>query len=97
MTPATLNAEERHDTLTPVTGRSGKGTARQTIRVDEDLWASFGAACEIVGLDRSAVLRAFMHWFARQPGAKMPKRPPVADAGGDTGGAASSEPLGESP
>jgi len=59
----------------------GKTPARP-IRIEGDLWEAFGAACEAVGLDRSAAVRAFMAWFARQPGAKMPKRPPAADTSG---------------
>ncbi|MFD2421634.1 hypothetical protein [Amycolatopsis pigmentata] len=59
-----------------MTSRSGRGTARQTIRVDEDLWNDFGAAVEAAGAkDRSTVLREFMRFYARQPGAKLPKRP----------------------
>ncbi len=51
----------------------GKGTPKQTIRVDPDLWMRFG---ETVG-DRAAALRAFMEWIVREPGAKMPRRPEV--------------------
>lgn len=47
------------------------GTPKQTIRVDPGLWVRFGAA---VG-DRAAALRAFMRWYLREPGAKLPKRP----------------------
>lgn len=43
------------------------------IRVDPDLWAEFGAAAG--ERNRSAVLREFIRWYVRQPGAKLPKRP----------------------
>lgn len=77
MTHATSRETNRHDTLTPVTGRSGRGTARQTIRVDEDLWGRFGAIAEP---DRSTVLRDFIAWYVRESGAKMPQRPgPAGD------------------
>lgn len=72
MTHATPDAEICHDTLTPVTGKSGRGTARQTIRVDEPLWERFGGIAEP---DRSTVLREFIRWYLREPGAKAPKRP----------------------
>ena len=72
MTHATPETENRHDTLAAVTGRSGRGTARQTVRVDEDLWARFGAVADP---DRSAVLREFIAWYVREPGAKLPARP----------------------
>ena len=76
MTRATPEPRNRHDTLDRVTGRSGRGTARQTVRVDEDLWSRFG---EVAEPDRSAVLREFISWYVRDPGAKMPKRPAVLD------------------
>jgi hypothetical protein len=72
MTHATVPGENRHDTVAPVTGRSGRGTARQTVRVDPDLWEKFG---ELTAPDRSTVLRDFIRWYVREPGAKMPKRP----------------------
>jgi len=75
MTHASIKGASRHDTLTDVTSKSGRGTARQTIRADPELWERFGAACEAAGMDRSAVLRDFMRWYAREPEAKLPKRP----------------------
>jgi hypothetical protein len=75
MTHATQGPDARHDTLAAVTGKSGRGTARQTIRVDEALWEQFGERAASVDNDRSALLRDFMRWFVREPGAKMPKRP----------------------
>lgn len=80
MTHATPLSTDRHDTVTTVTGRSGRGTARQTIRVDEALWEHFGAGAEQMGADRSAVLREFIRWYVREPGAKMPKRPDAASS-----------------
>ena len=78
MTQATPNPEKRHDTVTQVTGRSGRGTARQTIRVDEAKWERFDQSTKAAGIDRSAAVRAFIDWFNREPGAKIPKRPPGA-------------------
>jgi hypothetical protein len=57
-----------------MTGRSGRGTPRQTIRVDEDLWVKFGELTAAEGLDRSSVLRNFIRWYIGQPGAKPPVR-----------------------
>jgi hypothetical protein len=81
MTHASRDAGARHDTLASVTGKSGRGTARQTIRVDEESWEEFGAASESVGTDRSALIRDFMRWFVRKPGAKLPKRPAAPSEG----------------
>jgi hypothetical protein len=81
MTHATPGTENRHDTLTPMTGRSGRGTARQTVRVDEALWKRFGDARERAGAkDRSAVIREFIRWYVRDRDEQgrpvpMPKRP----------------------
>jgi len=47
-------------------------TPLTAFRIDPELWRAFG---EVAEPDRSAVLRDFIRWFSRQPGAKMPKRP----------------------
>lgn len=79
MTHATPERENRHDTLSGVTGRSGRGTARQTVRIDEALWERFGAVAESQDTDRSALLREFIAWYVRDQGAKMPKRPDTGE------------------
>lgn len=53
----------------------GTRTVTRRIRVDDELWASFGTACAAMGADRSAVLRQAMAWAAGSPGARRPKRP----------------------
>lgn len=72
MTHASGADETRHDTLATVTGKSGRGTARQTIRVEETLWAAFGASCEGQGTDRSAVLRECMARYVKRHPAPVP-------------------------
>ncbi|WP_033438402.1 hypothetical protein [Saccharothrix sp. NRRL B-16314] len=72
-----------------MTVRSGRGTARQTIRVDTDLWDRFGAAAEQSDTDRSEAVRAFIRWYLREPGAKMPRRPDAST--GDHGETARSD------
>jgi len=47
-------------------------TPLQNVRVDRGLWESFGSVAEP---DRSAVLREFIRWYVREPGAKLPRRP----------------------
>lgn len=37
-----------------------RGTKREAIRVDPDLWRDYGLACEALGTDRSKDLRALM-------------------------------------
>lgn len=75
MTPARGTSKDRHDTLAAVTGRSGKGTARQTVRIDEELWTKLGQACEAAGIDRSSALRAFARWYVGEDDAELPERP----------------------
>lgn len=73
-------AADCHDTPAPatvitVTGKVGKGTARQTIRMDEDLWEKLDEAAKAMGTDRSSYLRDFAKWAVREKGARMPRRP----------------------
>lgn len=50
-------------------------TPRQTFRADPDDWEAFGA---VAGhRQRGGLLRAFIRWYLRRPGAKLPKRPPA--------------------
>jgi hypothetical protein len=50
-------------------------TPRRVISAEDDLWDPFG---QLVGdRNRSAVLRQFMAWYIRKPGAKLPERPPA--------------------
>jgi hypothetical protein len=52
-------------------------TPVRPIRVEQVLWDEFGKAATAGDTDRSAALRAFMAWYARRPGAKLPARPAV--------------------
>ena len=79
MTHASPTGQNRHDTLSVVTGRSGRGTARQTIRVDDALWTRFGVVATRQDTDRSALLREFIAWYLRVPAAKLPKRPDATE------------------
>lgn len=55
----------------------GYDTPMRKVRVDDPLWEDFGGACRAAGrgVDRSKVIRELIAWYARQPGAKLPKRP----------------------
>lgn len=37
-----------------------RGTKREAIRVDPELWREYGLACEALGTDRSKDIRALM-------------------------------------
>ncbi|MEV1331519.1 CopG family transcriptional regulator [Micromonospora costi] len=58
-----------------------RGTPTRPIRVDPDTWERFGKAAGSQGADRSSLIREFIAWYLRVPGAKMPQRPPVIAAG----------------
>jgi len=58
-----------------MTGRVGRGTARQTVRIDHERWDRFEAAAKAIDTDRSKLINDFVAWFIREPGAKAPKRP----------------------
>lgn len=53
-------------------------TPGRLIRAEQNVWDTFGEACGMAGKDRSAVTRDFWRWYARLPGAKLPRRPPAA-------------------
>lgn len=46
--------------------------------VPADLWNEFERETERAGVDRSAVLRAYMEWYVRRPAADLPARPTAA-------------------
>lgn len=51
-------------------------TPVQRFRLDADLWEQFDEAVRRADpdADRSKVLRQFVAWFVREPGAKLPSR-----------------------
>lgn len=51
-----------------------KTPARQ-MRISDEDWADFETAAKATGDDRATVVRQFIQWYIRRPGAKMPKRP----------------------
>jgi hypothetical protein len=65
--------------LVTVSSTHGRTPVRP-IRVDAELWDDFGKAATASDTDRSAALRAFMAWYARRPGAKLPARPAAVHA-----------------
>ncbi|MFE2850578.1 hypothetical protein ACFXJO_05520 [Streptomyces lavendulae] len=53
-----------------------KTPARQ-IRIGDE-WYDFDLAAKAEGTERAAVIREFIAWYLRQPGAKLPVRPEIA-------------------
>lgn len=49
-------------------------TPARQIRIG-DVWYEFDEAAKSMGTERAALVREFIDWYLRKPGAKMPKRP----------------------
>jgi hypothetical protein len=57
----------------------GRGTQMHSFRLSEPTWNRFGEAVKAAGTTRTDVLRAFVRWYLRYPGAELPERPNEAD------------------
>ena len=49
-------------------------TPPRQIRIGDE-WYEFDDAAKSMGTERAALIREFIGWYLRKPGAKMPKRP----------------------
>jgi hypothetical protein len=60
-----------------MTGSASRGRPRLTARIDPEAWVDFGeaAASAEPAADRSELLRQFIDWYRRKPGARLPQRP----------------------
>ncbi|HEY1344631.1 MAG TPA: hypothetical protein VGF54_06590, partial [Streptosporangiaceae bacterium] len=52
-------------------------TQHRSVRVGDEDWADLETASGSLGADRATVIRQFIHWYLRRPGAKLPERPPA--------------------
>lgn len=43
--------------------------------VTDEEWEDFKATADTAGLDRSALVAAFIRWLIGRPGAELPQRP----------------------
>lgn len=50
-------------------------TPQRTLVVDPDEWAELAVAAKSAGTERAQVLRQFIKWYIRRPGARLPQRP----------------------
>lgn len=50
-----------------------KTPARQ-MRIPDDEWDDFDTAAKILGTDRAKLVREYIRWAIRRPGAKAPQR-----------------------
>lgn len=63
--------------LATVSGVPGsrRKTPLRTLQVDDSPWHDFDENTRRAGTTRPDALRAFIKWFNREPGAKLPRRP----------------------
>lgn len=52
-----------------------KITKSKSLRLEDDLWDELAPAAEQVGNTRTGVIRGFVRWYLRRPGAQLPQRP----------------------
>jgi hypothetical protein len=45
------------------------------VRVSDEDWTDLGDTASAAGADRAKVINAFIRWYLRRPGAKLPERP----------------------
>jgi len=50
-------------------------TPRRDIRVSDEDWGDLGEMAAAAGTDRTKVIVAFVRWWLRRPGSKLPDRP----------------------
>jgi len=57
---------------------AARGTPRQGIRIDPELWEEFGEAVRLADppAERPEIIRQLIRWYVHRPGAKPVKRPP---------------------
>ncbi|MEU0665740.1 hypothetical protein ABZ508_26640 [Streptomyces lavendulocolor] len=51
-------------------------TPPRQIRIPDEDWSDFDVAAKSMGTDRATVVRDFIRWYLRRPGAKALPRPP---------------------
>lgn len=57
-------------------------TQHRSVRVPTIRWKRSDKATQLMGTDRAKAANDFYAWYTREPGAKLPERPPAGwDAG----------------
>ena len=54
------------------------GTQHRSVRISDEDWDDLDAATGTVRSDRGTIIKEFIRWYLRRPGAKLPERPPAA-------------------
>ena len=53
------------------------GTQHRSVRIGDEDWADLRDAAAAAGKDRATVIKEFIAWYLRRPGAKLPERAPT--------------------
>ena len=51
------------------------GTQHRSVRISDEDWAELDVAAKSAGADRGTLIKQFIRWYLRRPGAKLPQRP----------------------
>lgn len=54
------------------------GTQHRSVRISDEDWDDLEAATGEFGSDRGTVIKQFIRWYLRRPGAELPERPAAA-------------------
>ena len=54
-------------------------TKHRSVRLEDALWVPLESAARSAGYDRSGLIRQFVRWYLRVPGATLPQRPAARD------------------
>lgn len=68
-----MTSPKRNPGGRPATGE----TPSQSVRISDARWEAADHGARAVGSDRAKVINQLLAWFNREPGAKLPKRPPA--------------------
>lgn len=52
-------------------------TKHRSVRVSDERWRRLGDEAEAIDATRADLINEFIAWRIREPGARMPKRPPA--------------------
>jgi hypothetical protein len=58
------------------------GTQHRSVRISDEDWADLDTATTSAGADRGTIIKQFIRWYLRRPGAKLPARPDTKRDGG---------------
>lgn len=59
----------------PRVAATPRRTPQRTVAVEQDDWRDLDTAARRAGYERAVVVRAFIRWYIRRPGAQLPQRP----------------------